>query len=143
MLVRKTLFHPRKPHVAEGHGQQRDRQANAEVFAKADISLLASTLDHDDVGNGPGDGEVAISPASMPSRQLDATLLEILGGCEGSASSRTARLFNEMVVKEHPEVYREGVLDVGRNAPDLNAQKCPNRRIPPRRDCDAGNERYS
>jgi hypothetical protein len=30
--------------------------------------------------------------------------------------------FDEMVVKEHPEVYRESVLSVGRDAPDLKAQ---------------------
>src|SRR5712692_9222980 len=53
------LLHPRKPHVAEGHGQHRNGQHNAEVFAKGDISFLASTLHYDDVGNGAGDGEVA------------------------------------------------------------------------------------
>ena len=31
-------------------------------------------------------------------------------------------LFDEMVVKEHPEVYRESVLSVGSDAPDLKAQ---------------------
>jgi len=54
-----ALFHPRKPHVAEDQGQHGNGQPNAEVFAKADISLLASTLHYDDVGNGAGDGEVA------------------------------------------------------------------------------------
>jgi hypothetical protein len=31
-------------------------------------------------------------------------------------------LFNEMVVKEHPEVYREGVLSIGSGGPDLTTQ---------------------
>src|SRR2546426_1694317 len=34
-----ALFHPRKPHVAEGQGQHGNGQPNTEVFAKADISL--------------------------------------------------------------------------------------------------------
>ena len=31
-------------------------------------------------------------------------------------------LFDEMVVKEHPEVYREGVLSIGSGGPDLTTQ---------------------
>jgi hypothetical protein len=43
-------------------------------------------------------------------------------GAKDQPQPEQVRLFKEMVAKEHPEVYNEGVLGVGSDAPNLDAQ---------------------
>ncbi len=74
-------------------------------------------------------------PASMPVRASQApgaarchvvnlmpSFWRFWDAAKDQPQSTQLLLFDEMVVKEHPEVYREGVLSIGSGGPDLTTQ---------------------
>ena len=74
-------------------------------------------------------------PASMPVRASQApgaarcqvvnlmpSFWKFWDAAKDQPQSTQLLLFDEMVVKEHPEVYREGVLSIGSGGPDLTTQ---------------------